>query len=247
MDPLTTARVAAAPIGTLGGAYMLNRHTRARGDELGFKGWGFYLLGRCGVLGDVEPDVVRAAAVFFPERMVNRFWPQARDVMPAADGVKHYTDVLHAWGRDRLGDFDGAGRLAALAASVADGADVAGLPLFAGWRALPRPDDPPALAAHLMMVLREHRGGVHALAVLGSGLTPLQAVLAGPGGEGNAKWFGWPEPYPDCTALRERWEQAERLTDELAAPAFAALDAAEREELVDLLGQAHQHVSPPRE
>ncbi len=110
---------------------------------------------------------------------------------------------------------------------MAQRAEPAGLPLFAGWRAFPLPDDAPARATQLLHVLREHRGGAHVMAVRAVGLSPLEAVLAGKQGAPNAKFFGWPEPYPEIderlTSLRI---EAERLTTEMVAPAYAGLTEA---------------------
>jgi hypothetical protein len=68
-----------------------------------------------------------------------------------------------------------------------------------------------------------------------SGLTGLEAAVAGPYGRATAEFFGWTEPFPEPTEeRRERHARAEALTDELAAPAFEVLDADERAELVEL-------------
>ncbi|MGH3327270.1 MAG: helix-turn-helix domain-containing protein, partial [Streptomycetales bacterium] len=103
------------------------------------------------------------------------------------------------------------------------------------------PGDAAARAAHHAFVLREHRGGLHVLAVLASGLTPLEATLAGPGGPEEATAHRWPEPYPAVgVELRDRHARAERLTDRLAAPAYEVLGEAEGHELVRLAREACQ-------
>ena len=146
-------------------------------------------------------------------------------------------------GRRKLGGFERAGRLAELLAPVAAAADPAGAALFAGWRALPLAGDDPARAMQLIQVLRELRGGLHLLAVRAVGLTPQQAVLIGGSprnsGVDQAREFGWPEPYQEITPeLRQRWDSAEALTDELIAPAFAVLDDGQGAELAELLTTA---------
>jgi hypothetical protein len=52
MDSVEAAKQTAAAIGQLGGAFMIDGSTFARGGELGFGGLDFYVLGRGGVLGD---------------------------------------------------------------------------------------------------------------------------------------------------------------------------------------------------
>jgi len=122
--------------------------------------------------------------------------------------------------------------------SVLQLAGAAALPLFAGWRQAPRPADPPALAGHLVHVLREHRGGTHALAVLASGLTPLEAVVgrASMMPSLSPKAAGWSDPLPAVTdGLLATLSAAEELTNQMVAPALTVLDPAERVELVERL------------
>ena len=52
MTHVETAKAIARPIGDMGGAFMMDGATYARGAELGFSGIDFYVLGRGGVLGD---------------------------------------------------------------------------------------------------------------------------------------------------------------------------------------------------
>ncbi|GAB3889908.1 hypothetical protein GCM10027612_33130 [Microbispora bryophytorum subsp. camponoti] len=107
----------------------------------------------------------------------------------------------------------------------------------------------PALAAHLLHVVRELRGGRHATAVVAHGLDPLDATLVGADGTGTpipydrasdvARFLAWPEPYPEPSAeTAERRAGAEKLTDDLVARAYAALGPAELAELCALLREA---------
>ncbi|GGK72087.1 hypothetical protein Ppa06_30320 [Planomonospora parontospora subsp. parontospora] len=246
VDSQATAAAAKAAIGKLGGGFMISREAKAVSERAGLAGRAMYFRGRCGVLGEVDADVVRSAVAFFPAGHVRANWEAGRS-LPVDKAVELYAEACHAWGRRRLGSFDGAARLAELLERVAAEAEVAGAPLFAGWRAVPLPDDAPARATQLMHVLRELRGGLHAVAVLAEGLTPLQAMLleshesplGDMPGEAMARFFEWPEPYPvpgpELAGARAR---AEELTDRLMAPAFAVLDEAESAELTDLLGEA---------
>jgi len=239
------AAAVALPIGRLGGGFMISREAKGFSDETGLKGWAPYFRGRCGVLGDVDADVVASAAGFFPAETVRSAW-EAGAGLPAATAAERYAVVAHEYGRRVLGGFGEAARLAELLEMVVDAGDVIGAPLFAGWRAVPLPDDAPARALQLAHVVRELRNGLHIVAVLGSGLTPLEAVLSGtsallPDGEPNAEYFGWPRPFPEVTEeVRERRAEAERLTDQLMAPAFASLDKGEGEELVALADRAER-------
>jgi hypothetical protein len=233
VDALECVQATKKTVSKSGGAFMLRPATIERARELGMNPFAFYYLGRCGVLGDVDPDLVATTIVFFPPEMVAKSWRKGRAVMGPSDAAEAYAEECRRWGRSHLGAAEGLERLVELSEKVADAVDPAGLPLFAGWRALPRPDDAPGRAAQLLNVLREHRGGLHIVAVLSVGLSPLEAVVTGSGAD-SARFFGWPEPYPDPEGLREQHARAELLTDELAAPAYEALIDAERDELAAL-------------
>jgi hypothetical protein len=234
-------------VSLLGGGFMISRHAKAAATEHGLRDvWSAYFLGRCGVLGDVHPDVVAAATVFYPVDVVREAWTTGRAAVAPDSAADRYGQACHEWGRARLEGFTGAARLAELAGTVAAEADVSALPLFAGWRAMPLPDDPAARCAQALHVLREHRGGLHAVAVLAAGLTPRQAVLSGKGGEANAVFFGWDPPYEDVSGLAGVRADAEALTDRLVQPAYAVLDDAEQAELRALLDAAKAHAFPAR-
>jgi hypothetical protein len=239
-DGLTPAQAAAAvkdAVGAWGFAWMSDAGVRARGKaELGLRGRPLYHLGRGGALGDVPVEVVVAAEAFFPPEVVRAAWEEGRALVEPLEAARFYAGCCAGVFRERYcpspSDRPDLARLAELLERVVDGADAAGLPLFAGWRALPRPDDDAGRAGLLLNVLREHRGSVHAAAVAAMGLGPLEAIMAGSYGEANARFFEWPEPYPDPAPFRARWDAAEDLTSAAAGRPYDALDAAERAELV---------------
>ena len=238
-DGLTSAEAAAAlkkPVGDWGFAWMSDAGLRERGKaELGLCGRPLYHLGRAGAMGDVPVDVVIAAEAFFPPEVVRAAWVDGRGDRQPYDVALFYSAGCSALFRERYGDRPGLERLAELLARVVDGASALGAPLFAAWRALPRPDDAAGRVGLLVNVLREHRGSVHAAAVAAMGLGPLEAIMAGSYGESNARFFEWPEPYPDPMPYSERWAAAEELTSTAAAAAYDSLTPAERAELVELV------------
>lgn len=224
-----------APVGGWGMAWMGDAGVRARGKaELGLRGRPLYHLGRGGALGDVPVEVVVAAEAFFPPEVVRAAWEEGRAVLAPYDAAVAYAGFCGDLFRERHGDRPDLPRLVELLERVVDGAEGAGLPLFTGWRALPRPDDVAGRAGLLLNVLREHRGSVHAAACAALGLGPLEAIMAGSYGEANARFFEWPEPYPDPAPYRRRWDAAEDLTSAAAGGPYDALDVAERAELVQL-------------
>ena len=242
MTPAETAAALKKPIGDLGMQFMMDPLTREAARGLGLRSQPMYHLGRGGALGDVPPEVVVSAFAFFPPALVVEHWTTGRAVMTPQDAARAYAGMCNDWGRRNLTDLPGTARALELLQQVADGAEGAGLPLFVGWRLLPRPDDVPGRLAQVVNVMREHRGGAHAAAVAAVGLGPLEATLAGSYGEAGAKFSQWPEPYPDPAPYAEQWQRSEELTAAAAAAPYAVLSEAERAELVGLLTAIHAAV-----
>lgn len=249
-DPRTTAVQVKAPIGQYGGGFMVSREAKALCEEYGLGPRELYFRGRCGVLGECHADVVASVAVFFPPRHVEESWNGGRK-LPVERAVELYAEACRAWGRRKLGGHEGCARIAELLERVVREASPVGAPLFAGWRAVPLPDDPSARATQLMHVVRELRGALHANAVIAAGLHPLQATLAAEhdttpfgvaSGERIARFFTWPEPYPepDPETIARR-AAVEEATDDLMASVFSPLNADESDELIGLLRLGHAH------
>ena len=109
---------------------------------------------------------------------------------------------------------------------------------------MPVPDaSPGAQAAVMLHLLHEHRMGVHVVAVRAAGLTPLQAIIAGPEGETGAVAFGWQPPYPPAGPIVRRLMWAESVADALAGQGYAQLDREERVELIGLLESLSHRLS----
>lgn len=244
-DSAYAARVRGG-VAQLGGTFFLSSQARQAGKDLGLRGWPTYFVGRCGVLGPVEGDVVASIVGFFPVDFVQRAWDEGREV-DLTLAVEVYLRACRDWGRAKLSDFEDAARLADLAEQVVVETSPVGAPLFAGWRSLPLADDAPARLSQLMTILRELRGGLHLSAVIAAGLTPREAVIAGPGGVTNAEFFGW----SDLTIAAEREDfvrdaraEAERRTDRLTAQSWNCLGLADRAEFATLLDRAVEVASP---
>jgi hypothetical protein len=236
-------RAADPALHDLGTAFMLHPETPARGTTYGYPSSNaFYFAGRGGVLGEVDADVVTAAMGWFQPDLVAKMWGRGIAVAGARQAARHYAEACAEWGRDHLGRFPGADRLAALAERVVRSADVSGLSLFAGWRAMPLVDDGPGRAQQLVHVLREWRGSLHLAATTAVGLSPLEAILTNEG-EAQARSFGWRDDLPDCRQLKGRHDQAEQMTDALSAVVYQrALTPAERGEFADLVIAANTAV-----
>ena len=143
-------------------------------------------------------------------------------------------DQAAEFGRQYLSGAHGLDRIAALGARLIAAAPIAGLPLFAGWRAMPLADDVAAQALQVMFVLRELRAGVHFNALTISGISPVEAHMLSKGRQYTAT-FGWPEPFADGADKKDRYAEVEQATNRRMAEIFAAaLKPAEAEELARL-------------
>jgi hypothetical protein len=216
---------AAGPlISQLGGLFCAGAEATARAAELGLSPFGFGLLGRAGVLGDVDASVVHAVLGYYSPELITAHWDAARAVVPPREGLRASLDCCAAFGRRHLTGLPGLPAFCVAAEAVRDAASPAGLPLFAGIAAEPLAPDTPGRAMQLVTVLREYRSGAHLLAIVACGLDPKTAhYLSRPG---LFSEFGWePEDVPVVTDEdRARLRRAKDLTGLLMAPAFGVLD-----------------------
>jgi hypothetical protein len=237
MTPEQAAHDTAAAVVREGGRFMGDPACYARGADLGFTDFDFYIAGRAGALGDVPADVVVAALVFFAPKVVHERWDRARGVMPPRDAAAAFAGWAHEWADQHLPDGIDYARLAALLGRVVDGAPVAGAPIFAGWRTLSLPTNPKALALHHLNGVREMRGALHGAAILTVGLTPIEAMSVR--SPKALKATGWDVEPLDPKPFAERWQLAEARTDRMVGRRLAVLDAAELDEFVELCGGLH--------
>jgi hypothetical protein len=231
-------REVAKGVGPLGAAWMMHGETGQRGQAVGLNFFEFYVLGRGGALGGVDAkDVVKAFYFFEPERLTET-WNTAREKMSPPTCAQHYADACAEFGRARISDvadLNEFGKLAerVIAASTTNGA------LFTAWREMPLPDDAPGRAMLFMNVLREMRGGAHIEATKELGLDRKVALITN--SPHMYQLFGWTDEPPATD--REAADRAEDLTDELETPAFAVLDAGEREVFARVVGAISQATS----
>ncbi len=233
----------------------------ARFAKLGFDTetrWPSYFPLRSAPLGAVGPELVAATFYSFNPAMVREHIPAAwrtatpEDVLAARrDGVDEALGTLTK-------DLD-LGEAVDLARRLVDGVSTVGRPLGAANADLPWPDEPHLALWHAVTVLREVRGDGHVAALLTAGLDPVESLVsfAGVGAAPRAVFAsrGWSDDEWDAAARRlaERgWlnddgtataaghagrDEVERMTDELAAPAYRALGA-------ELVGRFAQLVMP---
>lgn len=241
-------RTACPQIAAIGPSFYFTEETRAAGKEHGLDGFRFYFLGRGGVLGDVEPDVVASAFGYFHPALIEKMWTtaRARTSLTPRDAGEIYLRCCHDFGRRHFRQIPGLDAFCAAASAVNDAAPRAGLALYSAIAAEPLADDPPARAMQLAAVLREFRGSAHLLAIMATdGVDPVTAH----GIRRPEFWtvFGHEEGRrPAGTeAQRAALGAADELTDRIVAPAFDVLDQDGRTALRGGLA-AMEHALPAR-
>ena len=230
VNPVEIMRATDA-IGKIGSAFYFHPDTLARGREAGLDGFRLYILGRGGVLGDVEPAVVRAAFGYFHPALIAKMWTSASERIAPREAARLHHRCAHELGRAALGEVAGLDGFVDAATQIIGVVEGVSLALFAAVRSEPVPADAPAAAMHQAMVLRELRGGVHLLSLVAQGLDTAKAhAIKRPD---DVAMFGYetaPDVSDDDVAA---WHRAEDMTDELLVPAYASLSAAQTTALVD--------------
>jgi len=135
--------VFAKQVAEVGSAFYFHPDTLATGKASGLDGFRFYFVGRGGVLGDVEADVVHSAFGYFEPALFATMWNSAKEIIPARDGARLYMGCNHALGRAKLADVAGLDAFCEAAGAVNDAIDPTGLALYAVVAAEPVPDDLP--------------------------------------------------------------------------------------------------------
>lgn len=218
---LATVQATSVPIHDIGTAIYLS------GDVLGWAGeWGwsnpfaFYFAGRGGMLGEVTPDVVTAAMGWFCPDAVSAMFTEGAAVAGARGAAERMAEAHEKWGDKYYAGIDGLDEKTAVCEETVSGLEGSAIPLFVGWRQARKSGTTAGRAAQLMQMLREWRGGLHLVATTAVGLSPLEAILTNEG-EGQAKFFGWSEPFADVSAIKAKHDEAEAMTDRLCAASLA--------------------------
>ena len=221
--------------------------------------WDTYFAGRAAPLGrDVPAGVVHAIFYNFAPGEAARHIPRVWDLItPEAALAARDRGCVVAL-RRMLGDLAGrpsTARAADLAVKAATSPRTEGRPLYAALRALPVPEQPLARLWHAANLLREHRGDGHTVALVAHGIGGTEAHVLLALSEGMAaEKFGRVSHLPHAQlaavvdGMRDRgligadgWLTAdgratkariEALTDDLAAPAYDALEPSELAQLI---------------
>jgi hypothetical protein len=98
--------VAGRIIRDTGWAHYFAPATLARGGELGFDPLQFHVIGRGGVLGDVEASVVRSAFGYFNPAVIEKAWNGGRQVMAPRDAAREHMACCALHGPTRSSGVD---------------------------------------------------------------------------------------------------------------------------------------------
>ena len=225
---LATVRATSGPIHDIGTAIYLSPDVFGWAAEWGWTNpFAFYFAGRGGMLGEVNADVVRSATGWFEPNAVKARFEEGTAVAGATVAAARMAEAHSKWGRKHYAEVPNLEWIVALTQEVVDGLEGSGIPLFVGWRDADRCESAPGRAAQLMQILREWRGGLHLVATTAAGLSPLEAILTNEG-PGQAKLFGWSEPFPDCAGIKAKHDEAEEMTDELCTSGLLKAIAPDR-------------------
>ncbi len=220
--------------------------------------WDGYFAGRAAPLGKAPAEVVDAVFYNFADGEVARHvpWVWSRTTPEQAIAVRERSSAEAL--RQRIGTLADSPDLlsvADLATRAAVSAPTEGRVLYAGLRRLEMPADPVARLWHAATLLREHRGDGHNAVLLAHGIGGTEAhVLLALSWGMRPEEFGRTHHLPAdrlsavVQGLRSRGlvdaagaftdagraikQRIEALTDELAAPPYDVLSAAELDQLI---------------
>ena len=202
----------------------------------------FWVVGRAGVMGDCTAEVAAAALAFHALDHVADAWDNLPDGLDHLTVSHHYAGRVAEWGDRVISTFDPdrMDRLDRLGRRIIDAAPASIGAIFTGWRSLPPPTTVGARVAMTTQILREMRGAAHVTAVIASGLSPVDAILASTNapprtGPEWAERMGFTGPFRDPEEIRAARLEAEVLTARILEPSFAALDPTELADFGELV------------
>ncbi len=225
---LAVVRSTSVPIHDIGTAMYMSPDVFGWAAEWGWSNpFAFYFAGRGGMLGEVDHDVVTSALGWFEPNAVKAMYSEGSAIAGSVSAAARMAEAHARWGDKHFAGVEGIENMVAVTEDLVAGLEGSAIPVFVGWRKAKPAESAAGRAAQLMQMLREWRGGLHLVATTAAGLTPLEAILTNEGA-GQAKFFGWAEPFPDVAAIKARHDEAEETTDRLCALTLAqALDSSE--------------------
>jgi hypothetical protein len=231
MSPEETVAAVDPSLSFIGAIHYFDAGVVAKSKEAGLDGFRMYFLGRGGVLGDVESEVVWSAFGYFHRALVKKMWDSASERMSPRDASRNYLDWAEDLGREKFADVEGLDAFNESAAELIAAVNPAALALFAGYSGEQAPADAAGAAMFNAIVLRELRGSVHLAAIVSHGLDPVVAHAIRRPNDG--KMFGWDELPAPTDADRALLAEIDATTDARMAQHYGLLTAEQRQALAD--------------
>lgn len=217
--------------------WMMAEATDAYGVELGFAtGRQFWVVGRAGVLGSCPWQVAAGGLAFHAPEHVEEAWAAVPAGLTHHEVASvHYKGRVEAWGIEALTPVFDHNRLElidTLGRRIIDAAPDCLGSLFAGWRALPPPDDIGARVALTTQILREMRGAAHINAIMAVGLEPVDAIVASTNapprtGPEYAERMGFTGPFRPVEEIKPARLEAEAITERMMEGYYSVLSGEE--------------------
>lgn len=235
MNSLDLSVATADPIQLVGMSFYFVPSTVERAKERGLNVYQFYGLGRGGVLGDVDYDVVFDAFTFFSHSAMGLLWTNARERANPVETAEAHVQAAYAFADATFGAIpvEVLARFALAVRKMADSVETGHHDLFDGYKRFAVPANPVHAAYLAAILLRELRGCVHIDAVKEVGLTPQEAAYLQ---DANVfKLHGYTDvDVPTVTPeLEAKKAQAETITSAAMASYFDVLSDEERQALRD--------------
>ena len=215
----------------IGALHYFHPAAKQAAESLGIDGFRFYFLGRAGVLGDVEAEVVQASFGYFEPGLLAKMWTTGKERANFADTAAAQLNVAYQIGAEQLGDVDGLAEAADAMGQMAAAVDPAGLPLFAGFMTKEVPEDPAAAFMHQSIIHRELRGSVHLAGSAALGLPSRVAhQLKRPNDQES---FGYASAMEVTDAQRATHSQLEAMTNAAMLNHAEAISSEQRAQVAD--------------
>ena len=155
---MTDTRVAAAtnaaagPIEAIGATWMLHPEQFEASTQAGYPHpFAGYMAGRAGVLGEVDARIVDSVLAVFHPDVIDAMWSGGLPVHGAKGGSELYFGQAAEWANRHLAGAEGLDRIVELGEKIINAAPTFGLPLFTGWKNLPRTDDTTGRAMQVLL------------------------------------------------------------------------------------------------
>ena len=235
MESSELAELTTDPIQKLGLGFYFDPLTAERAKELGMNVFEFYGLGRGGVLGDVDAEVVDRAFTFFHPRTMDFLFHRARAKADPVATAREHVLAAYAFADRTFGalDVDLLADVGALARRVTSEAEPGHHLLATGYLQYQAPASAVHAAYLGTILLRELRGGAHIDAVAQVGLTPLEACYLQDDSVFKLHGYSDDDVPPVTPELEAKKIHAEVVTSELMARYFSVLSGDERQRLAD--------------